>query len=82
MRPVVAWEEIHIEVVVAFGTKWMLHLTIMVMMTTMTVGGLVSYDCTRKLIENDKLKVLKSKLKSHSDNQGTFMVTLKKSYFL
>lgn len=27
---------------------------------------MISYDCTRKLTENDKLKVLKSKLKSQS----------------
>lgn len=71
----VGWEEVPIEVVV-FETKWMLHLTVMVvMMTARTVG----WDDIRKLTENDKLKALLSKLKSHSDNWGTFMVTLKMS---
>lgn len=40
---------------------------------------MISYDCARKLTENDKLKAVKSKLKSHSDNHGTFMVTIKKT---
>lgn len=58
----VAWEEIPIEVL-AFEIKWMLHLTSMVgVMTARTVGWDISYDCTRKLTENDKLKALKSKL--------------------
>lgn len=40
---------------------------------------MISYDYARKLTENDKLKAVKSKLKSHSDNHGTFMVTIKNS---